>query len=391
MTIEGRAPGRVAVLAQSSFPFLALLYAALFCAFGIESPFLPSFLSERGLSAPEIGLALSAGTLVRLSAGPLLGLAADRFGTRLVLGLATIGAGTIGSLYLAAWRFDTLLAISMLHSLATASLTPLADALALAASAREGAYPYGWVRGVGSASFILGTILSGQLVAHLGLGSVVAASSLVFILAAPPVPRLRPVASASTERVAGGLRAMLQQPLFLRMLLVAGLVIGSHAMSDTFAVLHWRAAGIGAGTVGALLAEAVLSETAVFIVLGPVLLRVLGTGGCAAVAAVAGVLRWATLATTTSVAALAATELFHGLTFSLVHLACMQVIGTTVPERLSATAQTLYGTLCLGLASAFITLASGPLYAAFGAHAFFAMSALCALALPIALSLRGRT
>ena len=390
MTGGGRTPGRVAGLARSSFPFLALLYAALFCAFGTESPFLPSFLSSRGLSASEIGLALSAGTLVRLTAGPLLGLAADRVGTRLVLALAALGAGTVGTLYLAAARFEPLLAVSMLHSLATASLTPLADALALAASAREGTFAYGWVRGVGSASFVLGTLLSGQLVARDGLGSIIVASSLLFALAAVPVPLLRTAASASTARVAGGLRALLRQPLFLRMLLVAGLVIGSHAMSDTFAVIHWRAAGIGAGAIGALLAEAVLSETVVFIVVGPTLLRVLGTGGCAAVSAVAGLLRWAALALTTDIAALAVTELFHGLTFSLVHLACMQVIGTSVPERLSATAQTLYGTLCLGLASALVTLVSGPLYDSFGAHAFFAMSALCALAIPVAATLGGR-
>ena len=44
-----------------------------------------------------------------------------------------------------------------------------------------------------------------------------------------------------------------------------------------------------------------------------------------------------------NIAALAATQLLHGLTFALLHLACMQVIRAVVPEGLSATAQTLYG------------------------------------------------
>jgi PPP family 3-phenylpropionic acid transporter len=54
---------------------------------------------------------------------------------------------------------------------------------------------------------------------------------------------------------------------------------------------------------------------------------------------------------------------------------------------LSATALTLYST-GIGLATALVTLASGPLYAQLGARAFWVMAALCASALPVALSLR---
>ena len=63
------------------------------------------------------------------------------------------------------------------------------------------------------------------------------------------------------------------------------------------------------------------------------------------------------------------------------HLAAMGIIARSVPDRLAATAQTLYGTGALGIASAMMTLASGYLYGLFGLHAFWVMAACCALAL----------
>ena len=56
--------------------FLAL-YAGLFAAFGVASPFLPGLLKQDGLAASAIGIVLAAGTAIRLLAGPLGGRAAD--------------------------------------------------------------------------------------------------------------------------------------------------------------------------------------------------------------------------------------------------------------------------------------------------------------------------
>ena len=102
-------------------------------------------------------------------------------------------------------------------------------------------------------------------------------------------------------------------------------------------------------------------------------------------------LRWSVFAATSATAALMVSELLQGLTFALMHLACMAVIATVVPPRFAATAQTLYGTLSLGLASAVVTAASGWAYAWLGAHAFLLMAGLCLLALPLAPGMRVRT
>jgi MFS transporter, PPP family, 3-phenylpropionic acid transporter len=126
----------------------------------------------------------------------------------------------------------------------------------------------------------------------------------------------------------------------------------------------------------------------VFFLLGPFLLRHITPAAAMAIAACAGLLRWVVMAQTADVVAMALVEPLHGLTFALLHLACMRVLAVIVPPDLAGTAQAIYGTLGIGATSAVLTLASGTLYANFGAAGFWAMAALCAVALPLTFTLR---
>jgi MFS transporter, PPP family, 3-phenylpropionic acid transporter len=86
--------------------------------------------------------------------------------------------------------------------------------------------------------------------------------------------------------------------------------------------------------------------------------------------------------------AMALVEPLHGLTFALLHLACMQMLSVVVPPALAATAQGIYGGVAVGTMTAIMTLVSGPLYGALGPRAFWVMALLCAAALPIAFAMR---
>ena len=167
-------------------------------------------------------------------------------------------------------------------------------------------------------------------------------------------------------------------------MLVAALIQGSHALHDGFVVIHWRSLGIGDGTIGVLWSESVAAEVLVFLLIGRWLLDRLGPAGASILAAAGGIVRWVVLAETTSVAASALVEPLHGLTFALQHLACMRLIAAIVPSRLAATAQAFYGTVAVGVATALLTLGSGPLYAHEGAGGFWVMAGLCAAAIPVA-------
>ncbi|WP_237478883.1 MFS transporter [Lichenibacterium dinghuense] len=378
--------------AASPLPRFLLLYAALYSAYGAESAYLPSFLQSHGLGAESIGAVLSTGTVVRIASGPAAGRLADRLGARRgVLAAAALLSGLIGTLYLGAYGLLPLLLVCMAHSSTEASLAPLSDALAVAASMVRGGFRYGWVRGAGSAAFVAGTLLSGQLVDRFGLWCIIAASSALFLAMALAATRVAaPDAAGEADRggTLAAARTLLAVPAYRTLLLVAALIVGSHAVNDAFAVITWRGAGYGGTAVSLLWSESVLAEVFVFFVLGPRIIDRVGPAGAAAVAAGAGMVRWGVMGFTLAWPALAAVQALHGLTFALFHLGAMRVIGTAVPERLGATAQAVYGNVALGLASAALTFASGYLYAGLGLHVFWAMAGLCGVALALAPGLR---
>jgi len=296
---------------------------------------------------------------------------------------------------LSAPAFMPLLLTSLVHSAALAPTTTLADALALGAAQPRHARPgfeYGWVRGTGSAVFVIGTLVSGQVVASWGLPSIIILQAALLVAASGaavvvPVGERQEAVTAAERMGRAGVVTLLGMPVFRRIMLVSALVLGSHAMHDTFAVIRWSAAGVTPTAASALWSASVAAEVLVFFFIGPPLLRRLRPPAVTAIAAAAGVVRWTAMASSTSVMTLALVQPLHGLTFAALHLACMRVIAAIVPPHLAATAQAMYA-LGAGATTALLALASGWLYGAIGAEGFLLMALLCAVALPLARGLR---
>jgi MFS transporter, PPP family, 3-phenylpropionic acid transporter len=366
---------------MSVFLRFVALYAFMYAAFGVSSPFMPAFFKERGLTPEQLGFLFAAGTAIRLVSAPLVGRLADLTGAlRTALAGSELVAAAVALALISAPAFTPLLLTSLLNAAALAPTTALADALALdAARSRDDRprFEYGWVRGIGSAVFVVGTLLSGQVVGSRGLTSIVVLQAALLGGAAAaavllPKPRREPVA----ERAAGA-GALLRVPQFRRVMLVSALVLGSHAMHDTFAVIRWGAAGITPAMASVFWSEAVAAEVIVFFLVGPALLARLHPATVVAVAAAAGVVRWAAMAWSASAMVLVLAQPLHGLTFAALHLACMRLIPAIVPPGLAATAQAFYA-FGAGATTALLTLASGWIYATFSAQGFLAMALLCA-------------
>jgi PPP family 3-phenylpropionic acid transporter len=387
MAIPAEAPA-------TRFPIadFVLLYAVFYGAFAAASPFLPAYVEERGIPAELIGVVFGAGTAIRLISAPIAGRIADRtHALRLVLALCAVGTALGATGYLATNSFWVLLVISLLHATALAPTTNLADALALVASRRPAplGFEYGWVRGAGSAAFIVASMIAGWAIAQHGLSVVIWMQALLML--AVPLSLMRvpgvPAVEAQGEREAitrSGILELLRLREFRLVVLVAALILGSHALHDTFSVIRWRAAGISPQTISLLWSLSVAAEVVVFFVAGPWLLNRLTPSAAIAMAAVAGAARWLVATFSVDVVALALIQPLHGITFALLHLACMRLLARIVPNHLAATAQAIYGTVGVGAATALITVLSGLLYARMGAWAFGVMSMLCLAALPMA-------
>jgi MFS transporter, PPP family, 3-phenylpropionic acid transporter len=227
--------------------------------------------------------------------------------------------------------------VSLLYAALLAPLTTTADALALAAAGpAEGAgrrFEYGWVRGCGSAAFIVGSLLAGRIIVAADLDGIIWGGSAFLVAAAGAAmgvtARQRSATRSPAERPS--IWALLRLTQFRLLLIIAALVLGSHAMHDAFAMIRWNAVGITPPTASLLWSESVVAEVLVFIAVGPWLLHRIGLTTAMAIAAVAGAVRWSVFAMTAEVAAMALVEPLHGLSFALLHLACMRLLTELVP------------------------------------------------------------
>jgi hypothetical protein len=135
----------------------------------------------------------------------------------------------------------------------------------------------------------------------------------------------------SSRLWASGLRdsaLLFQLPVYRRILVIAALVEGSHALNDTFAVIRWRSAGVDLTTISVLWSESVLAEVLVFLWFGARLIRRVSAGVACVLAAGAGMIRWSVVACTTSPILVGLVQPLHGVTFALLHLACIRVIAS---------------------------------------------------------------
>jgi PPP family 3-phenylpropionic acid transporter len=370
-----------------------LLYCALFGAFGCISPFLPAFLAERGLGPEELGVVLGGATALRLVCGPIAGRIADRLQAfRAELAGCAALAASVTILFLGAHGFWALLVITLFQAEALAPLVPLADALSLAHARPRpnmAGFEYGWVRGAGSAAFVAGTLMAGHGADRYGLSAIIWLTATA-LLAIPFAAKFVPAFPEGSERQLFHHERpdrpwllLLRQRTFAGVTLVGALVLGSHAMYDSFAVIRWREAGVSPAAIGLLWSESVAAEVLVFLLIGTGLLRLVKPTGALACAAICGVLRWGVMAQTADLTALTLIQPLHGFTFALLHLASMRLITDTVPSALAGTAQAVYGLVGVGGATAVLMVLSGWLYMHYGPTGFWVMALLCIVALPV--------
>jgi PPP family 3-phenylpropionic acid transporter len=351
---------------------------------------MPRFFESRGLSPEWIGLLFGLGTAVRLLSGPVAGRLADLSGAvRAVLALSLVSGSCVAMGLARADSLSTLLGIGMLHAAVLAPTTTLADALCVSAARRGARFEYGWVRGAASGAFVAGSIVAGQVLDLVPLDAAVWMHAALLACAGLAVGLVPPLDAGTTRETVeerstlGGFVALLRLAPYRRLLAVAALVLGSHAMHDAFTMVRWNAAGIGPAAGSLLWSESVAAEVVMFFVLGPSLVARLAPRGAIVVAALAGFVRWIVMSSATSLAVLSLVQPLHGFTFALLHLACMRAIGAMVSPHLAATAQALYAVAATAV-SGLLTVLSGTLYARLGARGFLVMACLCAIALPLA-------
>jgi PPP family 3-phenylpropionic acid transporter len=353
---------------------LALFYAAIFIAVGVQLPFFPVWLAARGLDARTIGFVLAAPTLVRIFAIPFITGRADRTNslTRAIVLACAVSVLGYAALGLAAGPAAITLAY-ILAMTAFTSAMPLADAYALRGLAQHGR-AYGPVRLWGSATFVLGSFAAGVLldiIAPQDLIWLIVAATLATTVVAAALPAPAGAGPIAAGAVASA-TALLRDRGFLAVLVAASLIQASHAVYYGFSSLDWQVAGLDATAIAALWALGVMAEIVLFAVsarlpLGPTTLLAIGAAGAA--------LRWTAMAFSPPHWALPILQGLHALSFGATHLGALGYVSRAAPPGRGATAQG-YLAIAMSIGMAAAMALSGLLYAAYGGRAYAAMAAL---------------
>lgn len=377
---------------------LGLFYAALFVVAGVKLPYFPLWLDGRGLTTAEIAAIMAAPLFLRILLTPAIGIAADARGDRR-LGIIVAAWVALAALLLLGLvsGFWAILAVTLLLAVATTSLMPLTETIAMAGVRRLG-LDYGRMRLWGSLSFIAASFVAGWAVAREGHGVVLwllvlgAAASVAAAHLLPGRTDGTEGADDATSRprptLADAARLALS-PRFALFILAVGMAQASHAVFYTFGVLHWQAQGVSSAWAGVLWAVGVAAEIGFFAFSRRVVAAV-GPELLIAAGALAGMLRWAAMALDPPLAALLPLQALHGLTYGAAHLGAVHWMSDRIGAAQAGTAQSLYAATTHGIAMGVATIAAGWLFARFAGGAYWPMALMSAAGLAAALLLLRR-
>ncbi|CAI0988263.1 Probable 3-phenylpropionic acid transporter [Serratia marcescens] len=363
--------------------WLALSYFTYFFSYGIFLPFWGVWLKGEGIAPETIGMLLGAGLVARFL-GSLLIAPRVKDPSHLVSALRLLAlltlAFAVGFCFGNGWGW--LMLVIAGFNLFFSPLVPLTDALA-ATWQKQIRMDYGRVRLWGSLAFVIGSALTGQLVAVWGHNAILYSlifSVLAMLLGMLLKPSVMPQGEARTHGGAErSLWALLKEGPVWRFLLCVTLLQGAHAGYYSFGSIYWQEAGYSASTIGYLWSLGVVAEVIIF-ASSNVLFRRWNARNLLLLSACCGVLRWSLMAYSTELGWLLLIQVLHCGTFTVCHLAAMRFIAARQGQEVIRL-QAVYSALAMGGGIAVMTVIAGFLFEHWQGGVFWVMAAVAAPAL----------
>ncbi len=363
--------------------WLALSYFTYFFSYGIFLPFWGVWLKGEGITPETIGILLGAGLVARFL-GSLLIAPRVKDPSHLVAALRLLAlltlAFAVGFCFGNGWGW--LMLVIAGFNLFFSPLVPLTDALA-ATWQKQIRMDYGRVRLWGSLAFVIGSALTGQLVAVWGHNAILYSlilSVLAMLLGMLLKPSVMPQGEARTHGGAErSLWALLKEGPVWRFLLCVTLLQGAHAGYYSFGSIYWQEAGYSASTIGYLWSLGVVAEVIIF-ASSNVLFRRWNARNLLLLSACCGVLRWSLMAYSTELGWLLLIQILHCGTFTVCHLAAMRFIAARQGQEVIQL-QAVYSALAMGGGIAVMTVIAGFLFEHWQGGVFWVMAAVAVPAL----------
>ncbi|WAH36115.1 MFS transporter [Alicyclobacillus dauci] len=326
---------------------------------GILVPYISILLEHDGFQSGTVGIVMAIGTFISLLTQPIWGYVVDRFQmTRLTLAMSSMFPGLLAILFDANWLWVIVLANS-LWNIFTSPQSPISDAYTVVNAPRAGA-TYGSVRMFGSLGFAIGGYLSGEYLARFPVTSLWIPYLVVAALGAAIAfyfPQDR-VEFASTISIRSGITSLMRNKRFVFFLLGGFLVSQTLTAFNTYFALTFRAMGGSLAMTGVAFFIASGTNVPAMLIARNVIQR-LGRERTLLIACVAYVLRWAVQAFLPIPWLALVIQILHGISFGFYYVAAVDFVSENASRDMQATAQSIFGMICSGLAGIVGNLLNG--------------------------------
>lgn len=368
-----------------------IFYSSLFLTGAVSNPFLPIWLTEKGISPEQIGIINAAPIFAMIAINLVVGRIADRASDwRTVIVVGSIMAAVPPFFLLVMDGYLPILIIWTLLIVPFQAIAPVVDAAAYR-MARRNNYDFGAIRVWGTIGFVVMTLVAGLVLDWQGAVAFVplliavsvarAALSLQLPLFRGGEDHFRPTypIDAPISPLVAVRMGELWKPWFILTLVGASFLHGSHMMQMGFGALIWSEAGLPGWVIGILWAVAPTAEILAMFYFERITRRFAARHlillGC-----ICGAVRWWGFGLEPNMWVLMGLQTLHLATVGLTFLGITNFIANWTSEDIAAEAQSF--AFVLQQAMSVVTLMTfGWLIAQFGVASFFAAAGLGVAAL----------
>ncbi|MDR6551763.1 MFS transporter [Paenibacillus qinlingensis] len=312
--------------------------------------YLPLFLQHEGYTVVQVGLLVSAGAIASIVAPPLWGVVGDRWRKLkpllLILLALSLAAGSL------MFRMETLISVFVVYALfmfVYSPLTPLADTMAIAYSARRGT-SYGSIRLWGSVGLSVGSLFFGTIFSYWGIATLPAVFAtvivlLIFVGTQLPSEGNHQVKSMQLRH----LRELLSDRTYLGFVAAVTVMVIPFRMNDQLFSVYMKMQGATDFQIGLAWGAATLCSIPAYYGSGW-LLRRYGETQLLVFAGWMFVLRWITLAWMKDPLWLILHQAMNLVTVPILYVAVVLQVSKLVPQHLQTTGQAVFTAVFAGVA-----------------------------------------
>jgi PPP family 3-phenylpropionic acid transporter len=344
---------------------------------GFYIPYVSLYYREVGLDLAQIGVLVALPGLPQIVATPLWGLIADGLQIhRILLPLAVVGTLPPVLLTGRTSAFGLLLALVACLALFTAPITPLADSATLDMLGDQRSR-YGAQRVWGAVGWGLSTLAAGALIERLGL-SIAFPSYAAVAACAAAVALFLPRAALPRVDLRSAALTMARDARWARFLGSVFLIGCCNSAINGFLTLYLQDLGAGGEQIGLAIAITSISELPVM-ALAPMILRRWSARPLLICAGLLYALRAGIYVVAPSFGWALAAQVLHGPGFAALWTGGVDEAQRLAPQGMEVTAQSLFGTMFFGVATAIASVIAGWIYRDLGPEALFGAGSLAAL------------